>query len=326
MLSRIARGLCAMGRSVERAKTVARVLEVSHKMNLEREAVDDSGNIWVAIAEQFGVTASDPTEEAIYADLVVSRTHPYSVGRCIETLRSQGRGVRDHISEELWGHLNQYFLAAGNPGFDQIVAMGRSDFNQRIATFCDAFHGLADDTMIHGESWQFLRVGRFSERAELICKILDVKRKALALAPETRDRPVAFHHWQALLRSLSGWEPYRRAHDARIVPERVLDFVLRAPEFPYSLGFGLDALAQALAQVTSNSPAQNRLARDIDALLAEIRALDCSRAIAEDRLEDTVRRLADGCRAISGAIEAAYFDRLDPAPQPLGDGRSLVPQ
>ena len=55
MLSRIARGLYTLGRYVERAHNVVRILEVNHKMNLERASIDEA-NVWNAIAESFDTT------------------------------------------------------------------------------------------------------------------------------------------------------------------------------------------------------------------------------------------------------------------------------
>ena len=71
MLSRVARGLYDLGRQVERAQNVSRVLEVNHKMNLERTAIDES-NVWAAIAKAFSCELDVPTEAAIYGELVLS--------------------------------------------------------------------------------------------------------------------------------------------------------------------------------------------------------------------------------------------------------------
>ena len=115
MLSRIARGLYDLGRQIERAQHVVRILEVNHKTNLERATTDDA-NVWIAIAEAFGCEGDAPSEEGLYRELVLSSVHPYSVRRCIESARDEGRAMRDHISEEMWLHLNGMHLSfATNP-------------------------------------------------------------------------------------------------------------------------------------------------------------------------------------------------------------------
>ena len=218
MLSRIARGLYDVGGAIERAQDVTRILEVNHKMNLERAALEEA-SVWTAVSEAFECGLENPSEADLYRELVISTTHPYSVRHCIEGARSEARAMRDHISEEMWLHLNRSHLDLASLSFERILQIGRSEFNRRIELFANAFHGFADTTMIRGEAWYFLGIGRLAERASMLCRILEIKRKSLALAPEHEGAPIDFHQWQALLRSLSGYEPYRRAYDARIQPE-----------------------------------------------------------------------------------------------------------
>lgn len=327
MLSRIARGLYELGRQVERAQHVSRILEVNHKMNLERASVDQA-NVWLAISESFECGLDQPTEPALYQELVLSSHHPYSVRHCIELARDEGRAMREHISEEMWLHLNRTHLELAELSFESILRVGRSEFNRRVELFGDAFHGLADDTMIRGAAWSFLRIGKLAERAAMICRILEIKRKSLSLAPEHEGAPVDVHQWQALLRSLSGYEPYRRAYDARIVPERVLEFVLKRPDFPRSLTCTLADLRQALAQVSGSNAAQLQLERGVDRLLEELRGIDTTDLVRSGSLEGQLHRLDRLCQGISDGMELAYFTSLRPASAPItaAPGAGLVPQ
>ncbi|MEM7410488.1 MAG: alpha-E domain-containing protein [Myxococcota bacterium] len=327
MLSRIARGLYELGRSIERSQNVVRILEVNHKMNLERAAIDES-NAWLAISESFACELDRPDERSLYDSLVLSETHPHSVRRCIQDARDEGRAMREHISEEMWLHLNRTFLDLADLSFASILRIGRSQFNQRIEVFADGFHGLADDTMIRGESWAFLRIGKFLERASMIGRILEIKRKALSLAPDTEGAPIDIHQWQALLRSLSGYEPYRRAYDARIVPERVLAFVLRRDDFPRSLTCTLRDLERALDVVAGSNPAQIRLAQELRRTLEDLHHLDTAELIAGGSFESELLHLRRRCHTMEECMELGYFTSLRPASTPIAaaPGAALVPQ
>jgi uncharacterized alpha-E superfamily protein len=327
MLSRIARGLCQMGRDIERAQNIIRILEVNHKMHLEREPLR-SANVWVAIADAFQVETPSPSEQSLYAELVLSESHPFSVRRCITSARSQARSMRDHISEEMWLHLNRYYLDFSEIAFGDIVRKGRSEFNREVETFCDAFHGLSDNTMVRGPAWYFLRIGKFLERAQMCCRILDVKRKALGLAPQEEGRPLDVHQWQTLLRSLSGYEPYRRVYDARIQPDRVLEFALKRSDFPRSLLHCLLQLAEALRFVASPNRAHADLLQRVEGMAVELRQLDTVNLLAEGYLESYVRLMIRRADDLSRAVEDAYFSSLRPAPVPVRAvaGASLVPQ
>lgn len=327
MLSRIARGLYEMGRHVERSQNVARILEVNHKMNLERASVDE-GNVWTAISESFQCDLDQPTERSLYEELVLSETQPFSVRRCIAAARDEGRAMRNHISEEMWLHLNRVHLDLKSLGFETVLRIGRSEFNRRIELFADAFYGLADDTMIHGEAWAFLRIGKWAERATMICRILEIKRKSLAMAPELEGAPADVHQWQALLRSLSGYEPYRRAFDARILPERVLEFVLKRRDFPRSLACTLDALSDALATVSGSAGTQPQLLDDLNRFREELRGVDTVEMVRSGSLESELRGFELRCAELSEGLALAYFTSLRPSSTPIAaaPGAMLVPQ
>jgi len=327
MLSRIARGLYNLGRDVERAQNVVRILEVNHKMNLERQ-LEDGLNIWLAISEAFQAGVEPPSESGLYQELVLSFEHPYAVRRCIRSARDQARAMRDHISEEMWLHLNGAYLGLVDLCFDDILREGRSEFNRRIETVCDAFHGLADDTMIQGAAWRFLRMGKFVERASMVTSVLEIKRKALALAPEEEGRPVDVHQWQALLRSLSGYEPYRRAYDARIVPSRVLEFVLQRTDFPRSLGHAISQVADALGKVTAESPSQIELYEAARLFVEQLRVLDARDVLRSGSLEAHVTLLRKRCDELARRLEQSFFVSARPTPAPIVPSAyaGLVPQ
>ena len=325
MLSRIARGLYDLSRSVERAQHVIRILEVNHKMNLERSSQDD-GEIWAAVSESFGCGLDQPDERSLYGVLVLSPSHAFSVLRCIAEARDQGRAMREHISEEMWLHLNRTHLEFQTLTFDSILGIGRSEFNRQVEVFADALYGLADDTMLRGDSWAFLRLGKLVERALMVCRILEIKHKSVSTGFD--GGPVDVHQWQALLRSVAGYEPYRRAYDARVVPARVLEFVLRRSDFPRSLACTLGDIRSALAVVSSGSAMQSHLDGSVHRLSETLHALDTHTLLSEGAFESELRAIEQACLEIAEAVELAYFTSLRPSAAPIAvaPGASLVPQ
>ena len=325
MLSRIAHGLYAMGRTVERVQNVTRILEVNHKMSLER-AGGREDEVWAAIAHSFLCPVEEYSERALYGVLVLSDTHPYSVRRCLREARDESRAMRDHISDEMWLHLNRHYLEFKDLDFEDVVVMGRTEFNRRVEVFCDALYGLADDTMIQGDAWAFLKLGKYMERALSICRILDIKRASIS--PAFDGAPVDVHHWQALLRSLSGYEPYRRAYDARIIPERVLEFVLQRVEFPRSLAHTLRKMRRCLEILGSKSSLAVYLDQLIDQLVERTRSVDVVRTIGVDSFRREISYLNESCLSVADAIELAYFTSLRPASVPISvaPGAALTPQ
>lgn len=326
MLSRLARGLYSLGRVVERAQHVARILEVNHKMSLERSSHDDP-EVWSAISQSFDCEIPAPDERALYGVLVLSPEHPYSVLRCISEARDEGRSMREQISEEMWIHLNRTHLEFQSMTYEKVIVIGRSEFNRRVEVFADALHGLADDTMIRDESWAFLRLGKFTERVRMVCRILEIKRKSVSA--DLDGGPVDVHQWQALLRSLSGYEPYRRAYDARVLPSRVLEFVIQRSDFPRSLVCSLLDIQKALAIVSEGGERQADLEIRVMQMMDEIRSIDTSLIVQVGSFETELRRVEKSCAAIEEAIELAYFTSLRPSssvPIVVSPGAGLVSQ
>ncbi|MDJ0788464.1 MAG: alpha-E domain-containing protein [Myxococcota bacterium] len=304
MLSRIGEALYGMGRDIERAQNVVRVLEVTHKMALVRQSLEDPLT-WLPLYSSFDVAIDEPGEAELYERLVVDPQHPYSVSRCLREAREKGRSLRDHISEEMWAYLNRAYLGLLGLSFDAIRRDGRSEFSFRIETLCDAFHGIADDTMMHGSEWRFLRTGKYMERAEMTARILHVKGQSLAVMPDAAGRPIDVHQWQAMLRSLAGFEPYRRWYDARILPGRVLEFVLRHPDFPRSLGYCIRRVDEHLPE-ESRGPKQAELREALGGLRRHLDATDVDSLIRRDLSaysEDLMSRVGD----LSSALETACF-------------------
>ena len=234
--------------------------------------------------------------------------------------------MREHISEEMWLHLNHTHLEFKTLTFDSILEMGRSEFNRRVEIFSDALHGLADDTMIRGESWAFLKIGKLMERAMMICRILEIKQKSLV--SDGDSDLVDVHQWQALLRSLSGYEPYRRAYDARIIPTRVVEFVLKRGDFPRSLSCCLSELRSAISIVSGHNPLQSDLDLQIAHTLEELRLIQTADLLTNRTFESYLLGMDATCKEITEAMDLAYFTSLRPASVPISasPGAGLVPQ
>jgi hypothetical protein len=136
------------------------------------------------------------------------------------------------------------------------------------------------------------------------------------------------HQWQALLRSLSGYEPYRRAYDARIIPSRVLEFVLQREDFPRSLTCTLRSLQATLSELNGTNPLQVKLAGDLDRLLKQISNIDPHEIARSGSFEHELHWIEERCEVLSVEFETGFFTTSRPASQPItaAPGAALVPQ
>jgi uncharacterized alpha-E superfamily protein len=110
--------------------------------------------------------------------------------------------------------------------------------------------------MLMDEALYFMRLGTFLERSDNTARLVDVKFHAVesdffGVASE-KDQEYDFYHWSAILRSVSGFEIYRKVYRDVIKPERVADLLILRPDMPRSLHASLNEVVNNLALVASD--------------------------------------------------------------------------
>jgi uncharacterized alpha-E superfamily protein len=99
--------------------------------------------------------------------------------------------------------------------------------------------GVTVGTMLQDEAFHFIRIGSFLERSDNTARLLDVKFHAVQSdfygAADERDSEYDFYHWSAILRSVSGFEVYRKVYRNVIQPEKVAELLILRPDMPRSL-------------------------------------------------------------------------------------------
>jgi uncharacterized alpha-E superfamily protein len=262
MLSRIADSLYWMSRYLERVDNTARLVDINLLHLLEAEDVVPASEHWRPL---LSISSSMDAYQAVHRDgavtanrviqfLVHERANPSSIRSSLRFARDNARVVRDRISKEMWEIMNELWLRA-----DPILKS--SEPQERMAEFCRyvrnevaRFHGVTVSTMMRGEAWGFYQLGTFVERADMTARILDVKYHLLLPGPELVGSALDYYQWAALLKSLSGFEAYRRKYNTGMRPTSVAEFVILSPDFPRALRFSIDRIAQALDGMAAEAP------------------------------------------------------------------------
>ena len=104
-----------------------------------------------------------------------------------------------------------------------------------------------------GEAWHFAQLGRLLERADKTSRILDVKYFILLPSVQDIGTPYDDVQWSAVLKSVSGFEMYRKCH-GRIDPRRIVEFLMLDNEFPRAVHYCLGRADRSLHVITG-SPA-----------------------------------------------------------------------
>src|SRR2546429_4029786 len=105
MLSRAATSLTLLGRHLERADHLARILGVHVSLSLDR--TDEPGpDFWVRFMELAGWRASDTGRKDEAVEMVIAGTLGPSVRASIAAARLAAQAVRPSLPSELYEHVN----------------------------------------------------------------------------------------------------------------------------------------------------------------------------------------------------------------------------
>jgi uncharacterized alpha-E superfamily protein len=200
----------------------------------------------------FGERHGVATREKVIKFLAFDSEYRSSIRSCILAARENARSVRETISSEMWEQINSmYLMINAESGRDGSLLL--PSFCHQVRMACHLFHGISEVTMTHNEAWHFIRLGRTLERADKTSRILDVK--YFILLPSVRDvgTPYDDVQWSAVLKSVSGFEMYRKRH-GRISPERIVEFLLLDHEFPRALRYCIGRADRSLHIITGSPP------------------------------------------------------------------------
>ena len=303
MLSRHAEDLFWVGRYVERAEDTARMLDVTYH-NLLESPGDRAATTWGELLEVLYVNAlyEGPMESgAVSTYLVADRTNPGSIISSVDRARDNARGLRDRISTELWEAINVFHLELTHADFHLDLDRRAYEVFGTIKRRCQLISGVAAQTMPRDEGYRFMLLGLLLERAEMTCRLLSVRYARLAGGEGQSE----FHSWVSVLKSVSAYEAYLKAHDASLDPTDVLEFLLLDPEFPRSVLYCLQQVERLIDRLAGSSH-QTSMERAIGKVRAQAEFTDIPSILGE-RLDHFLELLQKEIYEVSEEVEDHFF-------------------
>ena len=323
MLSRVAESIYWMSRYVERAENVARFISVNLHLSLDLPGEADQQWLPLVVTTGDEQTFADRydagTKSEVIQFLTFDRSNSNSILSCLDSARANALSARDIISLEMWEHINRFYLMLKDSAGVQAALDNPYDFYEQIRVSGQQFMGVTDATMTHGEAWHFCRLGRSIERADETSRILDVK--YFILLPTLHDvgTPYDDIQWSALLRSASAFEMYRQRH-GRILPARVVDFLVLDREFPRAVLYCLTKANESLHAISGS--ALGSFSNDPEQLLGQLRA-ELAYARAEEIIAHGLHEFVDGLQRrlnlVGDAIYESFFAMRSVEPSVLAE-------
>lgn len=318
MLSRVADSIYWVARYIERAENLARFVDVTYALLLDLPR--DSADQWHPLVsttgdrEWFAAHYGAATRENVVQFLTFDPSYPNSILSCVRAARENARSIRETISSEMWECINNLYFLVVDAAVNRDVVHSPRDFLNEVKMASHLFTGITDNTMSHSEGWHFARLGRYIERADKTSRILDVKYFLLLPKVEDVGTPLDDLHWSAVLRSVSGFEMYRKRHHG-ITPDRIVGFIILDRLFPRSIMHCINAANDSLHSISGSpvgtfwNPAEKRMGQ----LRSEL-----AFATVEDIMGSGLHEFLDSLQSKLNDVGAAVF-RTFVAMEPMSE-------
>ena len=238
------------------------------------------------ISGDFAKRFHEVTPRTVIEYMVNDAANGSSIRSCLMAARENARAVRGTLTTEVWETQNQTWLEFQRLIGDGMFQKSPGEAFEWVKFRSHLSRGVTVGTMLQDEAFHFLRIGSFLERADNTARLLDVKfhslpndffgigagaigarmRNGLAsLAPNgsglqsqsqsqesgNKDVEFDFYHWSAVLRSVSGFEVYRKVYRNVIRPERVAELLILRPDMPRSLAACMHEVVSNLHRVAN---------------------------------------------------------------------------
>jgi uncharacterized alpha-E superfamily protein len=299
MLSRTADHLYWMSRYIERAESLARLVDAHYRMSLlphsgETLANSLSATMTALHMEEAYLKRHDSIEpNTVFEFVSLDRDYGGSIFSCLRSARENARAVRGSLTSELWETLNSTWLEARS------LATGgapRTDIGHFVEWVKERSHltrGVTIGTMMRDEAFHFTRIGTFLERADSTARILTAHQNDLVPGADASEVPDPYQ-WSVLLRALSAFEVYRRAFRDVITPLKVAQLLILRDDMPRSLLRCCKEVYQNLKAVTNHQSAETeRRAGEMHAMLHFTRMEEIIAGGIPHFLEQFLARLRD---------------------------------
>jgi uncharacterized alpha-E superfamily protein len=256
LLSSLAERVYWFARYVERVENTARIILVNNNLLMDTPRTITLG--WSPIvsitgcAELFYEHHQEATEQNVMRFLVMDSHNPSCMLNTLSLARENLRTSRAIFPREIWETLNDLHNYVKVNKSTALSRRNRFDFLRHVIDSCHIISGKLSATMSHDLTYDFVRLGRNIERADMTTRVIDVRAENLLPKHTGELKPFDDIQWKSVLDSLDAYLVYRRCFRVPVRGTEVLRFLLKDTYFPRALTYCLAELDQCLKALPAN--------------------------------------------------------------------------
>jgi uncharacterized alpha-E superfamily protein len=310
MLSRIADSLFWLHRYMERADGMLRLLKTSYILSFDK--VQASGITWGPALHIFTTLSQEEIEvlkmndTAVLQYMLTDTKNLNSLKVIVTKARENARGVQDQITKEVWEQVNHLYHLINHPalaeklsGPDAIVII------DTLINSSDQFCGITDSTMPRGQGWNYMNLGKFTERCLSTVEFTNAFFKKVNY-DFTNEQDILF--WRSLLLALSGYELHLKNYSNLNHNCNVAQQVLFDKNFPRSLYYALERANKYLCEVIESNPVEGTpyISMTFGRLHSYVKFADLA-IVAETGMETFLKEIRKELNEFSRMLGQTYF-------------------
>jgi uncharacterized alpha-E superfamily protein len=312
VLSRAATSLTLLGRHLERADHLARILGVHVALSLDR--TDEPGpEFWTRFMELAGWRGSDTSRRNQAVEVVITGSLGPSVRGSVAAARLAAQAVRPSLPSELYEQVNALHWRVQEATWKPDLYPFLTDVQLSIRLV----DGLLMDTMQLGEARDFVRLGKFLERTANVTAIVTRKSAELADAPEDALE------WSAVLKSCFAFESYQARYSGGVTPEHVIECLLLDPTLPRSALFSARVALDSVKRI--DGPGRRSKPKRLLSRLHS-KFVEASAPLVAEQPREFESETKDMLRQLELAMRETYFHPSKVPANVIGDEGRAMPQ
>ena len=270
MLSRTAENLYWTARYIERADSIARLLEVAYRIHLIPNTTEGYQNEWGSILAAAGIKQSylnnynEITKKKIEYFLLFDPNNSSSVKACIENARNNLKMVRTAVTLEVWNSVNTWYHELADYDKEKYDSKNLPQILDWIKKQVNLIKGTINNTQLINDGFDFIYLGVFYERADFTARIIDVKYYILLPSSSYVGTQIDNFQWSIMLRSVSAYRGFKWAYgNSQIDYKKIIDFLILSNMCPRSIFYAVDKIQYHLERLTQFYNSDNAANRNV---------------------------------------------------------------
>ena len=257
MLASIAEKTYWLSRYIERIENTSRLINVNSDLLLDipHEGSDDLKHL-IKITGHINDFKKKNTKENVYYFLIQDESNPSSIKYSIEMAKMNSRYLLTMLPKSAWEQFNNLYIDFNSKH------KPHSEDLYRIIRNSQRFFAIITDGMQRNDVFNFIKLGRFIERADMLSRIIEdqILRKENYVNKYYQNL-----QWSSVLRSINGFESFKLINKDNLNQEIVLRFMIMEKLFPRSLKYCVNKLSE----VQRFLPKSPSIKKDISILLED---------------------------------------------------------